>query len=788
MCIFRDPSSQIEDNNSNNSTIDYRSNPNANWNTLMSDTEKKLALRELITIYKHFKSTMEEYAGVKDYFSFFYYRNFFEMLDANNELQFPDKPERYGSDYNLINLKEDGYNFINMLPPAIVYQSCVISSIFLVIKQLAASSGYTQNNDKNKPYTLTINNNNFNWVIFKCSNNDNTIIEVVKNRFFDNIQQSVDTIITDRNHIAYYYEEILLREHSIKNHELYSYYRANFFELLTNPQISMGMDWNNPEYSKSRKYEFLTFLTSFFAGTKSEEELKSIIINIYKSTNSNANSNANTNYKDIDSINKVFIEYYARYYYYALTNRTINNASDRPRTIIIAYGDGSSTVGFLNIKDLGCVLFNFQNTVTEKSIRLSRNEQMHFHVFGYNPAYPEEESPYKHIYTLKIRDSTGFELPLKFEGTRDCKNGLKPKRFGINNSNCYYTSPSYDLPTDNNIIDNDRYTDFYYFNGNQNERIARFDNSDNILKIYKEDVTVDFDIKPEDPDPEIDEIVFIATVAPDNFSKRYNLIYFNEFDSGKFELTQEEIQELYRQNKQAFDTIFDNLRNKDFSFYVGMEDTSTITGEFVGKKSSNNYEYSPNDIVADTQYSFCNYSNTPEISCKAAEALYKELRKTRVLIYNDYVNKKICISIVSHTSPVVIDFNDLFNSSYTPPNMSRPDYDDLINRFTKYKVSSDDQRPSQNQVLAMLRSMGMFEAIYSILYVKANNDASVISKLNDLKENVSCMDRTGTVRGHEELNLVNPLFFADYDSYKWYKNEDDYNKYLHGEYNNLNLE
>ena len=24
MCIFRDPSSQIEDNNSNNSTIDYR--------------------------------------------------------------------------------------------------------------------------------------------------------------------------------------------------------------------------------------------------------------------------------------------------------------------------------------------------------------------------------------------------------------------------------------------------------------------------------------------------------------------------------------------------------------------------------------------------------------------------------------------------------------------------------------------------------------------------------------------------------------------------------------------
>lgn len=50
MCIFRDPSSQIEDNNSNNSTIDYRSNPNANWNTLMSDTEKKLALRELVYI------------------------------------------------------------------------------------------------------------------------------------------------------------------------------------------------------------------------------------------------------------------------------------------------------------------------------------------------------------------------------------------------------------------------------------------------------------------------------------------------------------------------------------------------------------------------------------------------------------------------------------------------------------------------------------------------------------------------------------------------------------------
>ena len=30
-------------------------NPNANWNTLMSDTEKKLALRELVDFMKDFE-------------------------------------------------------------------------------------------------------------------------------------------------------------------------------------------------------------------------------------------------------------------------------------------------------------------------------------------------------------------------------------------------------------------------------------------------------------------------------------------------------------------------------------------------------------------------------------------------------------------------------------------------------------------------------------------------------------------------------------------------------------
>src|SRR5574344_991501 len=146
MCIFRDPSSQIEDNNSNNSTIDYRSNPNANWNTLMSDTEKKLALRELITIYKQFHEPQNR-NQILDFFSNFYYEN-----------------------------------VINFIPPAIVYQACVVSSIFLVIKQLAASSGYKQSQNPHQTYTLTLEctQKNINEILQTFSDS-NSLIE---KRFF----------------------------------------------------------------------------------------------------------------------------------------------------------------------------------------------------------------------------------------------------------------------------------------------------------------------------------------------------------------------------------------------------------------------------------------------------------------------------------------------------------------------------------------------------------------------------------------------------------------------------
>src|SRR5574344_949524 len=407
MCIFRDPSSQIEDNNSNNSTIDYRSNPNANWNTLMSDTEKKLALRELITIYKQFHEPQNR-NQILDFFSNFYYENVFKWLDATNELQHVDKPQDYRcTNFNLINLQNE--NIINFIPPAIVYQACVVSSIFLVIKQLAASSGYKQSQNPHQTYTLTLEctQKNINEILQTFSDS-NSLIE---KRFFksENERLPVDTItIKDDNHIAFYYEKILLKKIGKSISDLNN--RTKLFEILTNPRVHMGEDWNEPTFGSGRsiKYELLTFLKNNLLSEflNDEDNIKKTIVELYNNSyeknkmyyidsiyrginvenvikrifyykndnevndicnelrNKTKNSIKTTidnilkeryykNYVDIHSFNETILKYYARYYYYALTNRTIINASDRPRTIIIAYGDGSSTVGFLNIKDLG---------------------------------------------------------------------------------------------------------------------------------------------------------------------------------------------------------------------------------------------------------------------------------------------------------------------------------------------------------------------------------------------------------------------------------------------------
>lgn len=733
MCNLFDPKSNITEGIISCVNVNYTNDisfDNLTWgeiNNNLDFIDIKLALQEFIFIMR--KSMSSEFTTKL-------YNTVFLLLHEQDI----DKniPNNYDNTIFLKKLKISlSTDELLAVPVGSIMDASIMFALFYICKQLAEVAGHTmiKNNQENINYSITPTGSIYSSKYSTVRNTSNDYVfasvntEQIKKRIAEgeNIKQKVDGIYvsTKKNHIGLILLEVIKQFIPIRDN-------AEFFKFLSPIRAIISQSWEGNALLKTESYK--DFLESKLIEKEHNSSLPFCILSALQQQLEIV----------VIALTRRFAKILIPY------NEEIIN---RIEVKLLAVGDGSETSGLLSMWNVGILNFKYRymnnngeikvcNTVTD-TIKIKRGEILHFNFMGIDGNKNEfsishENNSYQKLY---------FNV-----GLRGCE--IQP-------------FPNIILQERDN-----RTTDIFSKYQNRAIRLATYRKENQELRFYN-DFNANIELKSEKSD---EILLYLCKIKDYQISE--SVLYYNGFDSGCFQLSKDAICNLYRDNKEAFDNIINLLRN-DFSI------EQNLSGEFVGKSAQFSL-YSEKDVEANHRYCF-GYGEKPLFECRKCQD-DKKLRMSRVVITTDYINKKICISIVSHTSPVVIDFNDLFNSSYTPPNMSRPDYDNLITRYTKYTVSSDDQRPSQNQVLAMLRSMGMFEAIYSILYVKANNDASVISKLNALKGNVSCMDRTGTVRGHEELNLVNPLLFDDYDSYKWYKNEDDYNKYLHGEYNNLNLE
>ena len=263
---------------------------------------------------------------------------------------------------------------------------------------------------------------------------------------------------------------------------------------------------------------------------------------------------------------------------------------------------------------------------------------------------------------------------------------------------------------------------FYKNNDNREFVVTKFRKSTNDFYFY-EDCIVDIEFIT-DVNGHEDAMFFVSKIK--DYRNTESLLYYNTFESAEFSLTDLKMRDLYNANKDVFDDIAKKVRD-------GFTIEPNLTGEFVGKPAQT-CMYSDKDVEADKDYRL-GYEGSTIID----EGLDNEnLRMSRVVIKTDFENKKLMVNIVSHTSPRKVNLT-----------------------LTESEYENDWGAISHNQVLAMLRSMGMFEAICFILYSLSINV--------DIKEkikrtlNYSCVcDKTGTSRDIPCLNIKKNIKYNDF--------------------------
>ena len=276
------------------------------------------------------------------------------------------------------------------------------------------------------------------------------------------------------------------------------------------------------------------------------------------------------------------------------------------------------------------------------------------------------------------------------------------------------------LDKKNNIVNNEDIVVFYEQRGSQKVAVAKLYIKEKDIFIY-EDNSVSIELESN-----FTEDAFLYVTKIKDYRNTEFLLYYNTFKSAEFSLTDLKMRDLYNANKDVFDDIAKKVRD-------GFTIEPNLTGEFVGKPAQT-CMYSDKDVEADKDYRL-GYEGSTIID----EGLDNEnLRMSRVVIKTDFENKKLMVNIVSHTSPRKVNLT-----------------------LTESEYENDWGAISHNQVLAMLRSMGMFEAICFILYSLSINV--------DIKEkiertlNYSCVcDKTGTSRNIPCLNIKKNIKYNDF--------------------------
>lgn len=486
-----------------------------------------------------------------------------------------------------------------------------------------------------------------------------------------------------------------------------------------------------------------------------------------------SNSDIDEYLKKLNGCNKRLLDEITQRMFCSITAGKLANI----RSFIFAVGDGSGSKGFMDVSNLGLLLFNYKiengivkhNSTFLYDLIIKNNDIIHLFPFGYNSKNLSKIN-------IKLDETYIFE----FEGNKHCYNGLRPVRKPI------YTYPTeYGLKLENmdeyndeingDWLKNDKYyTDFLY----NKDIVAVFNRLTNNIEFKKNTNNKSLKMqlisgKDEPSNNSFDEFFLIMNIA--SALPRIELSIENLFDDNKFELT-----------KDVADSLFanpeDNMKLLQIIEFLSTTQNPTIhtsiKGYYVGKRS--NRIILPDETIKPV--------TTNGVSKEDADDKegYEKLRYSEATIKLNKKDKILTIEVWSTTSPRRSRLDNNLTSEYKNENGDDIDNNALktLNKYTNaYRIRVNGKSiPIYNQPLAMLRSMGVLEAIAKQIIKNTTNNVEVVQEaMNKMMAEAVAEDKSWEIRGKVGKNyqVKNKITYKDYKKMKWYRDCDEYELYDH---------
>ena len=465
--------------------------------------------------------------------------------------------------------------------------------------------------------------------------------------------------------------------------------------------------------------------------------------------------------EDFNICNKSLLDDIAQDMFHCFTN---GDTMAYGRTYTFSVGEGGKSEGFMGVMNLGLIMFNYtfdeENKTSSKisqslDSKINENDLIHLFTFGYSSNI---------LSNLKLTIGSN---ELNFLGSECCYNGIRPVRYSDYTKPKKYSKdlqnrPKSERETLNEVLEDKECTVFIKKKiPNSQYDIACFNRLTNNLNSFIQGSLKIYFLTKEF-EKHFDEIFLIMNIVH-NEIQIFDIDIENSFEEDKFEITTQKTNSLFSDvwNRQCLDQIINFLRKNNECEI----NPPIIEGHYVGKTDYYKHTIADKSII-------------PGDESSVNEDGSEKLRFSKVFIKLDAKTKKITIKIWSTTSPRRSNLKDEFKSPHINENKESVFNTEDIDKYVYKKENSDVVY--YNQPLAMLRSMGVLEAIAKKLY-RIEQTPFMKEKMKNMLNSAFAVDKSGEARGNDnaDYQLKKTISYATYKSFKWYKDEADYNRYDH---------
>lgn len=599
MCgVYRDENSVIQ----NGDMIVPLQFPPILWSDFLNDTEKSLALRELVYIL--------ERQDVTDDKSRFLYRSIFRHLVVENK----SNPDNGNYPIELNELVTTIPEEVRLQTTGVIIEAAMFFSLFFLCKQLAGATGYANTNSEFENYALTVDGEKLDD-IFSLS----TTTNIIKKRL--NGETNVDTInIKSSKYHAYNLLYPLLDD--IESSDF------KYLNIL-NPLIYEGDVWR--------------------LGEQSIESVKDIVLNLFNDDLGKAKEYyrqkiiKNEDNKDSFNLAKErLIKCHMEEFYRLLQKKAKDETI--PNLLLKAFvvGDGSDTIGLLGIQNLGTILFSYdyqENMCVKRDAtidigRVKKNSVVHISIWGMNQDYDSEDR----CITLS-GNTLQHKWTMEFENHSESKYRIKRESFKTI-PNRYVSSVNSEV-----IQHLDCFSDFSDTLFIHNNRvIAVYKSTSKDLFFYEDCENVKFYV-----DGKGDEIFGFICVSENKNAHDY-------YEPDKFELTKAQIDVVL--DDAMCELLLKKIKN-------GYRIKPDLEGDFVGKIPENTLTDSgyrnPENLVTDSEYN--TMGSSKESGDPKYEQ--STLRHSSLEMTEEKINgiDMVKLKITSHVSPRISRLDKYLNES-----------------------------------------------------------------------------------------------------------------------------